>query len=724
MSHEIRTPMNAVLGMTHLARVAAADARQRNHLDKIDAAARALLRIVDDILDFSKIEAGKLSIEKTTFLLGDVLDNLADMLGAKAQGKGLELLFRVEPELAAEVVIGDPFRLGQILVNLVGNAIKFTAEGDIVVGVRRVAEDNDHLTLSFAVRDTGIGLDPEQRKRLFQPFEQADSSITRKFGGTGLGLAICKRLVELMGGELSVASELGRGSEFSFTVRLEKSVAAPKPLRQPEPNLEGKRILVVDDNETARDVLTDLLESLRFQVHTANDGKLAVAEVRGAERRGEAYDAVLLDWKMPGLDGIETARAIRADASLTRQPKLIMVTAHGQEGLQDEARAVALDGFLLKPVNPSTLFDMLMDAFSDQPTGQPRRRDRPLPASTALTGVRILLVEDNEVNQDVESEILRQAGMTVDIAENGEVALARLAEQHYDAVLMDVQMPVMDGFEATRRLRRDDRLATLPVIAMTASVLAEDKEHCRQAGMNDFIAKPIIVDELLATLSRWVSGMKAAAPEDGRADAVPEELTRIDGFDAAGGLRRVGGDGRAYLRLLAKFRRYHAGDHAAITAAWRRGDREESRKLLHTLKGVSGNVGAQTVFETARDIQADLDEGVTDGVEAGLARLGQQLDALFAALDATLQEETGNPPAGQPGQAFSLYWERLGRLVGENDTDAIEALRQARAASPDAGDPAWNELERLLERHDYETAAARLAQWTERTTKRDSGDSQ
>ena len=499
MSHEIRTPMNAIIGMLQLAQRTSLTNQQKDYLEKAGFSAQSLLRIINDILDFSKIEAGKLELERVAFPLDKVLDHALDLNALKAQEKGVELLLYA-PVTAGLMLSGDPLRLGQILVNLLSNAVKFTQSGEIELGCEDVGERDHRITLKFWVRDTGIGISREQQASLFDAFSQADGSTTRRYGGTGLGLSISKHLVALMGGKMQVMSEPGVGSTFSFTISFEIAEEnKPAPLVVPE-KLNNLKTLVVDDNPTALQIYATAMRDFHFTTDTAASGAEALYKLAKSP-----VDLLLLDWMMPEMDGIAVIKGIDkmiTDGELEKRPVIMMMTAYSAEPLRHEVEQANVFALLQKPFKASVLFDEVMNAFADEP-----QMDKAALPEVEVEGDikgQILLVEDNFINQQVATELLKSAGYQVDVADNGQFALDMIDDKAYDAVLMDIQMPVMDGLTATKALRERFSLEALPIIAMTAHAMSGDREKSLAAGMNAHITKPIVLNELFETLSHWI----------------------------------------------------------------------------------------------------------------------------------------------------------------------------------------------------------------------------
>ena len=621
MSHEIRTPMNAIIGMTDLALRTHAVDKQRGYLSKVKVAAGSLLAIINDILDFSKIEAGKLDMESREFRLDEVLEKLTAVVGLRAQEKGLELLLNTADDVPP-VLIGDSLRLEQVLVNLCSNAIKFTASGEIVVvTVKTLVTANGRATLRFSVRDTGIGMTEQQAAGLFQPFNQLDASTTRQYGGTGLGLAICKRLVGLMGGEIGVKSQPGKGSDFHFTADF--GVAAPSHVTRPvaPPNLCALRILVIDDSQNSREIMHGLLVSLGYQPALASSARAGLAELQHPST-GVPYDLVLLDWKMPDMDGFAVVEALRASQALPHLPRIVMVTAYGDDALMHRAAAERLDGCIAKPVSASALLDAIVSAFGAAAEDEGRRIVGPVAphaAPASLNGRRVLLVEDNEFNQIVASELLGEiAGMRVTIARNGQEAVDYVRAEPFDAVLMDVQMPVMDGYQATALIRRHPRFASLPIIAMTANAMAGDREKSLAVGMNDHVTKPFEPTQLFAVLSSWMPLEK----NDSGSPSVAGGATIVKAISFELGLQRCLGRTDLYLKLLERFMSTHSGDTAEIATALNAGELDKAACVVHNVVSTAGTIGAEGLSEAARGLQL--------AIEAGEAKRWPELIDVFA----------------------------------------------------------------------------------------------
>jgi two-component system sensor histidine kinase/response regulator len=675
MSHEIRTPMNAIIGLSHLALNTALNAKQRDYLSKIHNAGTSLLAVINDILDFSKIEAGKLDLESTDFRLDEVLSSVTTLTAQKAHEKGLEMLTHVAPEIP-EFLIGDPLRLGQILTNFVNNAVKFTERGEVRLEIELLERTGDKVQLKFFVRDTGMGMTPEQSAKLFQPFTQADMSTTRKHGGTGLGLTICRRLVDLMGGRIWLESEPGVGSTFYFTVWLALGTARRSGKTLP-PALAKLRVLVVDDNPTAREILKEPLCAIASKVDAVASAKEALAAIKQQDPSAP-YDIIFMDWRMPGMDGLQACRHIKSDETLGRQPAIVLVTAFGREEVREEAERLRLEGFLLKPVTRSMIVDTLVNVFatSGEEVSSPTERKH----ESRLRGARILLAEDNEINQQIATELLEGAGAAVTVARNGRVALDLLCAgpepPTFDVVLMDLQMPEMDGYQATAKIRSDPRSKTLPIIAMTAHATIDERQRCLAAGMNDHIPKPIDPETLFETVSRFY---KTPAPSisgsntTGTRDSVNgDELPVIPGLDTKEGLSRVGGNRTLYLKLLYEFVEQQGPAPTQIDAALTRGEAGNAERVAHTLKGVAGNLGAKAVQASAGALEK-LIHGQTkrEEVEPARQQLAAALDSLLAPLKAALS--CASPENPEPSVSAVSSPEQLGAVTEQLTTLLTES---------------------------------------------------
>ena len=715
MSHEIRTPMNAILGMLYIALKSDLPSSLHNYLSKAQGAAHSLLGIINDILDFSKIEAGKLELESIEFSLDSVLEQLTDAISYQAEHKGIEFLIRYDTAIPS-ILLGDPLRLGQVLLNLCGNAVKFTEQGEVELAFHALSITDTELNIQVNVRDTGIGMLPEQQNKLFQKFTQADQSTTRHYGGTGLGLAICKNLVELMGGTIWIEdSQLGKGTTICFTAQF-KIVQQVKSrrhelLEQAGPLLNGIRVLVVDDNEMSREILAGMLSYFGMAVSVAHNGPAALAALRTENEK--PFDIVLMDWKMPGMNGDEAAQRIYNE--IVQRPKIVMVTAYGREDVIRLAEQAGVDGFLIKPVSPSTLLDAILSVLGrGRILGVQDHLPQKIAALTNnnLAGIRLLLVEDNDINREFAAELLRSQGIVVDEALNGEEAVHKVQRQNYDGVLMDIQMPIMDGLEAAQRIRalaktpNGERFASLPIIAMTALAMAQDVDKSLAAGMNDHITKPMDPDRLMSALAKWVhpSTNSSSAVFTGQAASVTQnysnDLQLLTSLDVRQGIRRIGGREDAYRKQLYRFRKHYADADIKLQQLINEYQIQKAEDYCHSLKGVSGNIGAVRLFDSVSRIDAQLKQG-QQPEPAELNIMQQHLRQVMNDIDSLT-----NPVAElsiQPTNSLSR-----GEVLG-----LLDKLAYSLEYDLGAAEPLLTEIRANLRGHDLESLVGEIVTKTD-----------
>lgn len=705
MSHEIRTPMNAILGYCHLIGHTSLDDRQRDFVEKIKGAGSSLLRLINDILDFSKNEAGKLMLESHDFDLRTTIADQVQLVSFEAQAKGVRIFTHIGPDVPP-AVCGDPLRLAQVAINLLSNAVKFSAGGRVEIGLELVGKRSgpagELAMLELVVADDGIGMTAEQQAALYKPFSQADNSTTRRFGGTGLGLAICKQILEQMGGSIAVKSAPGKGSTFTCRFEVAEAGSVPASPSISFDQIRALRVLAADDNPASREIVQGIFGHWGMRIDLAASGEEALAACSDASRRGKPFDLVLIDWKMPGMDGIELARILQDRAGQGPMPITLILTAYSVDEAMAEAQGIPISAVLAKPIDPQALLETITVLFADDVAAKeasPREDTARRQVEPHLRGQRVLLVEDNEINLEIATELLTQAGLIVDPAVNGRIACDLVARRGdtYAAVIMDVQMPEMDGLEATRRIRETRPRGTLPILAMTAHAFEEEKRKCIDAGMDDHIAKPVSPGALVTLLDKW---LKPVTPDDQRTDAKALRSTgdgpalpeRLPPFDIPVALERVGGKAALLHRLIVSFGRDYADVGARMREALLHDEPDEARRLAHGLRSVAGSLGLHLVQSHATETERLLLAGE---IETALAEVGMLDDALAPAVLAarTLDgaatrsdggEAMGEAQAGDPECAAQALAELRGLLLRRSlrAREAFEKFADASALQP------------------------------------------
>jgi len=704
MSHEIRTPLNAIIGMSRLAMDQSSNSRQRDQLSKVLVSARHLLGVVGDILDVSKIEAGKVVLEEIEFAIDKVLADSATMVAQQCSAKGLELILNVDPAIPRRV-LGDPLRLSQVIANYTNNALKFTEHGEIEICAELLRKDDAEVLIKLSVRDTGIGMTHEQIARLFQSFQQADPSISRRYGGTGLGLSICKRLSAMMGGEVGVDSEIGHGSTFWFTVKLKVPEQLSAPVHKANP--QGRRVLVVDDNPTVRRVLLQMLRGFGLIVDEARSGIQAIEQCLAAHQQGYPYDVAFIDLMMAGIDGIEVIR--RLHSQVPSQPRLVAVSGFMSGPLHKQAEIAGAQRVMQKPLHPSALLETVTELVGDEAASfEPGRfvsRSKP----KHLNGVSILLVEDNVLNQEVAAAFLEDWGCRVSLAGDGAQALHLVQENSYDLVLMDMQMPLMDGLEGTRAIRAIERLADLPIVAMTANAMPRDRERCIEAGMNDHISKPIDPDRLLKVILQWLS--RAPLPEDeSPATSVPRPSIQIEGIDTDSGMNRVLDNADLYQSMLRRFVEHAAEFAVESEKALHEQDWPFLERLAHTLKSTALLIGADEVTHVAVSLESALHEKADAYLIGGLT-LGarQAVHKAAAAIRAWLDQHRVDAVEIEPhGGGGAQLIQELREYLLHDDARTLRLCRDHGAALAAVLGPQFEPVRAAVERFDFAAALGLL----------------